>query len=310
MSAIRLSRAATGRSGVVKFRGGYHGHVDALLVESGSGASTLGVPSSPGVPPAVVGQTHLLPYNDLEAAEALFAQRGDEIACVIVEPVAGNMGIVPPEPGFLVGLRRLTAAHGALLIFDEVITGFRVAYGGAQALYGVTPDLTCLGKIIGGGMPIGAYGGRRELMEQVAPAGAVYQAGTLAGNPVAVAAGLTTLQILRDEDPYPALEAKGALLAQGLAAAAEEAGVPVQLQRVGSLLGLFFTQTPVRNAADVAAADAGAFQRFFHGMLEAGIYLAPSSWEAWFISTAHGEAEIEKTVDAARRAFRLAAQKG
>lgn len=308
MSAIRLSRAATGRPGVVKFQGGYHGHVDALLVESGSGASTLGVPSSPGVPPAVVSQTYLLPYNDLEAAQALFAERGDEIACVIVEPVAGNMGVVPPEPGFLEGLRELTAAHGAVLIFDEVITGFRVAYGGAQALYGVTPDLTCLGKIIGGGMPIGAYGGRRDLMEQVAPAGPVYQAGTLAGNPVAVAAGLTTLQILRDEKPYPALEVKGAQLAQGLAEAAREAGVPVQLQRVGSLLGLFFTEAPVRNAADVAAADAGAFRRFFHAMLEAGMYLAPSSWEAWFISTAHGEAEIEKTVDAARKAFRLAAQ--
>lgn len=308
MSAIRLSRAATGRPGVVKFQGGYHGHVDALLVESGSGASTLGVPSSPGVPPAVVSQTYLLPYNDLEAAQALFAERGDEIACVIVEPVAGNMGVVPPEPGFLEGLRELTAAHGAVLIFDEVITGFRVAYGGAQALYGVTPDLTCLGKIIGGGMPIGAYGGRRDLMEQVAPAGPVYQAGTLAGNPVAVAAGLTTLQILRDENPYPALEVKGAQLAQGLAEAAREAGVPVQLQRVGSLLGLFFTEAPVRNAADVAAADAGAFRRFFHAMLEAGMYLAPSSWEAWFISTAHGEAEIEKTVEAARKAFRLAAQ--
>ncbi|HEY8531267.1 MAG TPA: glutamate-1-semialdehyde 2,1-aminomutase [Limnochorda sp.] len=308
MSAIRLSRAATGRAGVVKFRGGYHGHVDALLVDSGSGASTLGVPSSPGVPQAVVSQTYLLPYNDLAAARALFAERGHEIACVIVEPVAGNMGVVPPEPGFLEGLRELTAAHGAVLIFDEVITGFRVAFGGAQALYGIMPDLTCLGKIIGGGMPIGAYGGRRELMEQVAPAGPVYQAGTLAGNPVAVAAGLTTLQILRDENPYPALEAKGAQLAQGLAEAAREAGVAVQIQRVGSLLGLFFAGSPVRHAADVAASDAGAFRRFFHAMLEAGIYLAPSSWEAWFISTAHGEAEIEKTVEAARKAFRLAAQ--
>lgn len=308
MSAIRLSRAATGRTGIVKFRGGYHGHVDALLVESGSGASTLGVPSSPGIPAAVVAETHVLPYNDLDAAEALFAQRGDQIACVIVEPVAGNMGLIPPEPGFLAGLRRLTEEHGALLIFDEVITGFRVAFGGAQTLYGVLPDLTCLGKIIGGGLPIGAYGGRRELMEQVAPAGPVYQAGTLSGNPVAVAAGLKTLQILKEENPYPALEAKGALLAQGLAEAAQEAGVPVQIHQVGSLLGLFFSEAPVRNAADVAASDGEAFRRFFHAMLAGGVYLAPSPWEAWFLSTAHGEADIEQTVEAGRQAFRLAAE--
>lgn len=307
MSALRLSRAATGRSGVVKFRGGYHGHVDALLVESGSGASTLGVPSSPGVPRAVVGDTYLLPYNDLAAAEELFAERGDQIACVIVEPIAGNMGVIPPVPGFLDGLRRLTRAHGALLIFDEVITGFRVGYGGAQTLFGVTPDLTCLGKVIGGGLPIGAYGGRRDLMEQVAPAGPVYQAGTLAGNPVAVAAGLKTLEILRDENPYPGLEAMSARLADGLAAAAQEAGLPVRIQRVGSLLGLFFTDGPVRNADDVAATDAAAFGRFFHAMLEAGIYLAPSAWEAWFVSTAHGEAEIEATLEAARKAFERAA---
>ncbi|BAS28986.1 glutamate-1-semialdehyde 2,1-aminomutase [Limnochorda pilosa] len=309
MSAIRLSRAATGRSGVVKFRGGYHGHVDALLVESGSGASTLGVPSSPGVPAAVVEQTHLLPYNDLAAAQALFDRSGAEIACVIVEPVAGNMGVVPPEPGFLEGLRRLTREHGAVLIFDEVITGFRVAYGGAQARLGVTPDLTCLGKVIGGGMPIGAYGGLRELMEQVAPAGPVYQAGTLAGNPVAVAAGLRTLEILREEDPYPALEEVSARLADGLAEAARDAGICVQVQRVGSLLGLFFTEAPVRDAAGVAAADGAAFRRFFHAMLDAGVYLAPSPWEAWFVSTAHRAAEIDATVEAARRAFRIAAER-
>jgi glutamate-1-semialdehyde 2,1-aminomutase len=285
MSALRLARAATGRAVVVKFAGCYHGHVDALLVQAGSGGLTFGVPDSPGVSAAVAAETRVLPYNDLAAAEDLFAREGRRIAAVIVEPVAGNMGLVLPADGFLAGLRRLCDGSGALLIFDEVITGFRVGWGGAQGLYGVRPDLTCLGKVIGGGFPMAAYGGRRDLMSQVAPAGPVYQAGTLSGNPVAVAAGLATLRRLREPGTYERLDQLGSLLAAGLRRALPEARV-VQL---GSMLTPFFP-------------DTGRFARFFHAMLARGVYLPPSQFEVAFVSLAHGERDIEATVDAAAQA--------
>ncbi len=300
MSALRLARAVTGRPRVIKFDGCYHGHADSFLVAAGSGVLTQGIPGSPGVPPAIAELTLSLPYNDLEAVRQACERYPGEIAAVIVEPVAGNMGVVPPEPGFLPGLREITRREGALLIFDEVITGFRVAWGGAQALYGVTPDLTCLGKIIGGGLPVGAYGGRRELMEQVAPLGPVYQAGTLSGNPVAVAAGLATLRALQEPGTYDLLEAKAAHLAGGLEAAAREKGLPLCLQRVGSMLTVFFTPGPVRSLADAQKADLTAFRRFFQGMLAAGVYLPPSQFEAWFVSLAHQEADLEATVQAFR----------
>ncbi|MEW5762316.1 MAG: glutamate-1-semialdehyde 2,1-aminomutase [Bacillota bacterium] len=310
MSALRLARAYTGRNIIVKFAGCYHGHVDALLVKAGSGALTLGVPTSPGIPPSVAGDTLVLPFNDLEAVEAAFARLGREIAAVIVEPVAGNMGVVPPAPGFLAGLREITALHGSILIFDEVITGFRVAYGGAQSLYGVVPDLTCLGKVIGGGLPVGAYGGRRAIMEMVAPAGPVYQAGTLAGNPLAVAAGLATLRELQQTGAYDTLERRAALLADGLAEAAREAGVDVSLNRVGSMLCIFFTPGPVTDLASAAASDTRKYALFFKALLDEGVYLAPSQFEAAFVSLAHGEEEICYTVEAARRAFRAVAAHG
>ncbi len=300
MSALRLARGITGRHRVIKFDGCYHGHADSFLVTAGSGVLTQGIPGSPGVPAEIAGLTLSLPYNDLEAVRRAFARYPGEIAAVIVEPVAGNMGVVPPEPAFLPGLRELTQKEERLLIFDEVITGFRVAWGGAQSLYGVRPDLTCLGKIIGGGLPVGAYGGRRELMEQLAPVGPVYQAGTLSGNPVAVAAGLATLKALRSPEVYAALEEKAAWLAAALLQVAREKGLPVCLNRVGSMLTLFFTPGPVRHLEEAKQADLTEFKRFFQGMLAAGVYLPPSQFEAWFVSAAHSQTDLEATVTAFR----------
>lgn len=304
MSALRLARAFTGRSKVVKCEGCYHGHVDGMLVKAGSGAATLGVPDSPGVPKAYAGETLTAPYNDLEAITGLLESRGSEVAAVIVEPVAGNMGVVAPQPGYLEGLREATSKCGALLVFDEVITGFRVAYGGAQELYGVRPDLTCLGKIIGGGFPVGAYGGRKEIMEMLAPLGPTYQAGTLSGNPVAMTAGAVTLEVLSRRGTYDILEEMGAALQAGLADAAQAAGVPVTINRVGSMLTLFFTDGPVANFADAKRADTTRYARFFHGMLERGLYLPPSQFEAMFLSLAHSGLDVERTADAAAEAMR------
>ncbi len=308
MSALRLARAYTTRAKIVKFAGGYHGHADMLLVAAGSGALTLGVPDSPGVPPGATHETLVAPYNDLTAVASLFAQYPDEIAAVIVEPVAGNMGCVPPAPGFLEGLRALTAERGALLVFDEVMTGFRVAYGGAQARYGITPDLTCLGKIVGGGLPAAAYGGRREIMALVAPSGPVYQAGTLSGNPLAMAAGAAQLAALQAPGVYERLERLTAQLTDGIAAAAREAGVAIYQTRVGSMFCTFFTDQPVRDEASAKRSDTQAYATFFHAMLEQGVYLAPSQFEAGFLSLAHSEADIVRTVEAARRAFARVAE--
>ena len=300
MSAIRLARGATGRDLVVKFDGCYHGHADSLLVKAGSGGVTFGVPDSRGVPAPLAALTVALPFNDLHAVSRLMAERGHEVAVVMVEPVAGNMGVVPPAPGYLNGLRDLCTRHGALLLFDEVITGFRVAYGGAQSLYGVRPDLTCLGKIIGGGLPVGAYGGRRDLMEQVAPLGGVYQAGTLSGNPLAVAAGLATLRALEDPAAYRRLEALGARLEAGLADAARRTGVPLTVNRVGSMLTGFFTAGPVVDLASAKGSDTTRYGRFFHGMLGRGVFLAASQFEAAFVSLAHTEEDIDFAAQAAR----------
>jgi glutamate-1-semialdehyde 2,1-aminomutase len=306
MSAIRLARAATGRSKVVKCSGCYHGHADALLVQAGSGATTHGVPSSPGVPESITAHTVLVPYNDLQATRAAFENHRGEIACMAVEPIAGNMGLVPPRDGYLQGLRELCDTHGALLLFDEVMTGFRVAYGGAQALYDIKPDLTCLGKIVGGGLPCAAYGGRGELMALVSPEGPMYQAGTLSGNPLAMAAGLATLEALQDGEAYVQLETTAAMLADGLAAAAKKAGVPVQLQRVGSMLCPFFSPSPIDNYEQAVACDTAAFARFWGVMLDEGVTLPPSQFEAWFVSTAHDEAAIKATLKAAAKAFKAA----
>jgi glutamate-1-semialdehyde 2,1-aminomutase len=306
MSAIRVARGATGRDLLVKFDGCYHGHADSLLVKAGSGGATFGIPDSRGVPEPLARLTLTVAYNDLEAVRDLFSRRGPEIAAVIVEPVAGNMGVVPPAPGFLEGLRALTAQHGSVLIFDEVITGFRVAYGGAQARYGIRPDLTCLGKIIGGGLPVGAYGGRRDLMQHVAPLGGVYQAGTLSGNPLAVAAGLATLRALREGDPYARLESLGARMEAGLRAAAEKAGVPVTVNRVGSMLTGFFCEGPVTDYASARHADTARYGRYFHAMLERGVYLAPSQFEAAFVSLAHTEGDIDRAARAAEEALAAA----
>ena len=304
MSAIRVARAFTGRNKVVKFAGCYHGHADGLLVKAGSGGATFSVPDSAGVPPSYAAETLVARYNDLDSVQALFQAHPEEIACVIVEPVAGNMGVVPPGEGFLEGLREVTRQYEALLVFDEVITGFRVAYDGAQARYGVTPDLTCLGKVIGGGLPVGAYGGRRDVMEQVAPLGPAYQAGTLSGNPLAVAAGIATLQALQRPGSYETLEERAAELEAGLLEAAYQRERQVTINRVGSLLTLFFHPGPVASWDDVAQADSMAYARFFHLMLERGVYLAPSAFEAAFVSLAHTAEDIEETVTAAREAFR------
>ena len=302
MSAIRLARGYTGRDKIVKFEGCYHGHSDSLLVKAGSGALTLGVPTSPGVPAALAALTLTLPYNDAAAVEDAFKRHPDEIACVIVEPVAGNMNCVPPAPGFLKVLSEACTRHGALLIFDEVMTGFRVAKGGAQALYGVTPDLTTLGKVIGGGMPVGAFGGRREVMQKIAPLGPIYQAGTLSGNPVAMAAGLAMLDLLDAPGFHKDLERKTQLLAAGLRQVAQETGLPFVANSVCGMFGLYFTrETEVGNYAQVMASDVDAFRHFFHGMLADGVYLAPSAFEAGFMSSAHSDADIETTLGAARR---------
>jgi len=305
MSAIRLARGFTGRDRIVKFEGCYHGHSDSLLVKAGSGALTLGVPTSPGVPADLARHTTTLAYNDVEGLNAFFATAGEEIACVIVEPVAGNMNCVPPVPGFLDRLRALTTRYGALLIFDEVMTGFRVARGGAQELYGVKPDLTTLGKVIGGGLPVGAFGGRREIMERLAPLGPVYQAGTLSGNPVAMAAGLATLEGISAPAFHARLLERTTQLVQGLEAAARGAGVPFATNHVCGMFGLFFAEQPPTRYEQVMACDVERFKRFFHSMLAQGVYLAPSAYEAGFISAAHGDSEIDATLEAARRAFAM-----
>lgn len=301
MSAIRLARGATGRSRIVKFEGCYHGHGDSFLVKAGSGALTFGVPTSPGVPRQNADLTLTLPYNDLDAARTLFAEHGQDIAALIIEPVAGNMNCILPREGYLQGLRTLCDEHGALLIFDEVMTGFRVALGGAQAHYGVEPDLTTFGKVIGGGMPVGAYGGRRDLMEQVAPAGPIYQAGTLSGNPVAMAAGLAMLGLVQAPGFHDALAARTRLLCDGLQAVADGAGVAFSTNCVGGMFGLFFSGERVETFAQATAADTARFNRFFHGMLERGIYLAPSAFEAGFMSSAHSDEDIAATLEAARQ---------
>lgn len=303
MAALRVARGATGRDKILKFDGCYHGHSDSLLVKAGSGVATLGLPDSPGVPAALAALTLTVPYNDIAALEQVFDAHGGSLAAAIVEPVAGNMGCVPPRPGFLEALRRLTTKHGAVLIFDEVMTGFRVAYGGAQELYGIQADLTALGKVIGGGLPVGAYGGKAELMDQVAPSGPIYQAGTLSGNPLAVAAGLKTLEVIRRPGFYERLESVSAMLAKGLVEAAKPAGTPLTVNRVGSMLTAFFTGLPVMDYAGAKRCDTRAFALFFRKMLEHGVYLPPSQFEAAFISAAHTPEDVVQTVDAARRAF-------
>jgi glutamate-1-semialdehyde 2,1-aminomutase len=303
MSALRLARAATGRDRIVKCSGGYHGHADMLLVEAGSGVATLGIPGSPGVPDGAARDTLTVPYNDIDAVRALFFAQGEQIAAVIVEPVAGNMGCVPPEPGYLQALRETTQQHGALLILDEVMTGFRVAYGGAQQLYGVAADITCLGKVIGGGLPVGAYGGRRDLMEQVAPAGPVYQAGTLSGNPLAMAAGCAALDALRDGRAYRQLEQLGERLAQGLRAAADEAGIACAVNRVGSMLTPFLGVDQVSDYDGARRADTGAFARLHAAWLDGGVFWPPSQFEAAFLSTAHSDADVDRVVEVAAAAL-------
>jgi glutamate-1-semialdehyde 2,1-aminomutase len=304
MSALRLARGYTGRDKVIKFEGNYHGHVDSLMVKAGSGMLTLGEPSSPGVPAALAELTLTLAYNDIEQVRQTFDEVGDQIACVIVEPVSGNMNCIPPVPGFLEGLREVCDRHGAVLIFDEVMTGFRVARGGAQERYGVTPDLTALGKIIGGGMPVGAFGGKREIMEQVSPLGPVYQAGTLSGNPIAMTAGLKTLELIAEPGFHDRVAAQTERLTSGMEAHARAAGVPFSTNRAGAMFGLFFTDAgPVTDYAGATGCDQERFRHFFHAMLDQGIYLAPSAFEAGFVSGAHGDAEIDATLDAAEKAF-------
>ncbi|MGA9335479.1 MAG: glutamate-1-semialdehyde 2,1-aminomutase [Rudaea sp.] len=304
MAAVRVARGFTERDRIVKFEGCYHGHADSFLVKAGSGALTFGVPTSPGVPKALADLTLTLPFNDPDAARELFASDGDSIACVIVEPVAGNMNCIPPREGFLQVLRDLCTQHGALLIFDEVMTGFRVALGGAQQLYGITPDLTTFGKIIGGGMPVGAYGGKRDIMRQVAPSGPIYQAGTLSGNPIAMAAGLAMLELIQAPGFYTDIERKTNLLTDGLRAIAIENGVAFSTNRIGGMFGLFFTSQQVETYTQATACDVAAFNRFFHAMLDRGVFLAPSAFEAGFMSAAHSERDIADTLEAARAAFR------
>ena len=307
MSALRLARGHTGRNKIIKFEGCYHGHSDALLVQAGSGAMTFGAPSSPGVPAGTTADTLVLPYNDLDAVEAVLKTHAAQVAAVLIEPIAGNMGCVPPNTGYLEGLRRLCTENEVVLVFDEVMTGFRVSPGGAQELYGVQPDLTCLGKIVGGGLPLAAYGGRREIMEKVSPLGDVYQAGTLSGNPLATAAGIATLQALAEDDAYEALEASAAKLAEGLRAAAETAKVPTYHPRVGSMMGMFFSSEPVTDHATAGRCNTRAYAAFFHAMLDRGVYLAPSQFECLFVSLAHTDEQIEETIAASAEAFAAAA---
>ena len=301
MSAVRLARGVTQRDTIIKFDGCYHGHADTLLVAAGSGVATLGIPGSPGVPESVAQHTLSLPYNDIDRLKEVMQKQGESVAGIIVEPVAGNMGVVPPAPGFLEALREFADQYGSILIFDEVMTGFRVAYGGAQALYGVTPDLTCFGKIIGGGLPVGAYGGKRELMSKIAPQGSVYQAGTLSGNPVAMAAGIATLKQIQKDGFYEALDTKAEQLLSGLEQAARKATIPVQAKRVGSMLGFFFNDREVQNFDDAKTCDLDRFSAFYNGMRQNGIYIAPSQFEALFISSAHDSEHIEATIKAAEK---------
>lgn len=303
MSALRLARAHTGREMILKFEGCYHGHADALLVNAGSGALTFGIPSSAGVPKCLAALTLVVPYNDPDALERAFKEHGDRIACAIVEPIAGNMGLVLPEPGFLKAVSETARRHGALVIFDEVITGFRVALGGAQSLYGITPDLTCLGKIIGAGLPVGAFGGREDIMRRLSPLGDVYQAGTLSGNPIAMAAGAEQLRLLSQAGAYERLESLAAALERGLRAVIEEQPISIELNRIGSVFGMFFNPQPVRDLASVRRSDAKAYAAFFHAMLDRGVYLAPSAFEVGFVSLAHSRADIADTVAAAGEAL-------
>lgn len=303
MSALRLARGYTGRPFIVKFQGGYHGHADALLIKSGSGAATLGLPDSPGVPESVAAHTLTAPYNSMAHVRFLYERYGEQIAAVIVEPVAGNMGVVPPAAGFLEGLREITQQYGSLLIFDEVMTGYRVGYQGAQGRYGIKPDLTCLGKIIGGGLPVGAYGGKREIMQQIAPVGTIYQAGTLSGNPLAMAAGYTTLRLLERAGLYEELETKAAKLEAGFAAAARRTGVPLQINRVGSMISVFFTEQQVVDYDSAKTSNMAAFKTYYACMLEAGILTAPTAYEVNFLSMAHSHADIEHTICAFEQAL-------
>ncbi len=303
MTALRLARGFTGRDKVVKTDGGYHGHADAFLVAAGSGVATLGIPGSAGVPDGAARDTLVVPYNDLAAVEAMFAANDGQVAAIIIEPIAGNMGLVLPQPGYLQGLRDITKKHGALLIFDEVISGFRAAYGGAQALYGITPDLTCLGKIVGGGLPAAVFGGRRDIMEKLAPLGPVYQAGTLSGNPVAMAAGLKCIEILGRPGNYERLELLGKRLGDGLAAAAGAAGVPVTVNRLGSMVTMFFTAGPVTDYATAKTSDTKAFGAFFRNMRERGVFLPPAQYEAMFVSLAHTDEDVDAVIAAAKTSF-------
>jgi glutamate-1-semialdehyde 2,1-aminomutase len=308
MSALRLARAFTNRTCIVKFDGCYHGHHDSLLVKAGSGATTLGVPDSPGVPCAIAQTTLTLPFNDIQAMEELFGRRGEDIAAVIIEPVPGNMGLILPKEGYLQKVRELTKKYGILLIFDEVMSGFRVAFGGAQELFGIVPDITCLGKVIGGGLPVGAYGGKKEIMEYMAPAGPVYQAGTLSGNPLAMTAGIATLTIIKENlSFYKDMEDKTAFLGEAFGKLAAQAGLPVQTHKMGSMFGMFFAEKPVIDYESAKEADQPRFRAWFHAMLEKGVYMAPSQFEAAFMSSAHSGADLQKTVEAAEKAFAVAA---